>query len=97
MPKYCMVNRLKAEHIEDYCQIHKNCWPEMRQALIDAGARNCTIFVHGNLSIVFYECDNLEESLSKLGQTEINKKWQAVVDPWFEKEGICDGYRGKSF
>jgi L-rhamnose mutarotase len=84
MEKFCIINKLKTEHVEEYCELHRNCWPEMRQALIDAGAQNCIVFVNGTQSILIYECDDLDESFAKLGENEVNKKWQDLVSPWFD-------------
>lgn len=87
MPKFCMVNKLKPEYVAEYSDMHRNCWSEMRQALIDSGAKNCTVFVNGNTSILFYECDDLDESFEKLGQNEDNNRWQAAVAHCFDNDG----------
>ena len=81
--KYLMINELNPECVESYADAHRNCWPEMRQALIDAGAKDCVTFVYGTSSYLFYECDDLDESFSKLGRIEANQRWQEMCAPWF--------------
>ena len=82
--KYLMINKLKPECAILYAEAHRNCWSEMRQALVDAGAKNCVTFIRGNESYLFYECDDLDESFEKLGEIEANKKWQEMCAPWFD-------------
>ena len=82
--KYLLVNKLKPENVEQYSDAHRNCWPEMRQALTDSGAKNCTTFVMGNMAYLYYECDDLEKSFRMLGETETNKRWNDMCLPWFE-------------
>jgi L-rhamnose mutarotase len=54
MSRFCLVNEIQEEHIGDYIELHKNAWPEMRDALRKSGAENCVVYVYKNLSIQFY-------------------------------------------
>lgn len=95
MKRYCMVNELKPEHVKDYSDIHKNahltCWKTQLEALKAAGAENCIVYIYNNLSILLYECEDIEESFSRLGQIKDNNKWQATVAPWFAGTPKFDG------
>ena len=82
--KYLMINKLKPECVEAYADAHRNCWPEMRQALTDAGAKNCTVFVQGASSYVFFECDDLDGCYGKLDDIEANQRWGEMCAPWFD-------------
>ena len=95
MKWYCLVNELKEENVKDYENIHQTAhqthWHTQLEALKAAGAENCIVFIYKNLSILFYQCDDINESFTKLGQIEENNKWQAVVAPWFANTPKFDG------
>ncbi|MGI6113869.1 MAG: L-rhamnose mutarotase [Mahellales bacterium] len=94
MKKYCLVFELKEEHIKDYVELHKNCWPEHLKALKESGAKELLIYNYKNLSILFYECEDLDKHLQKLSEYQINSKWQATVGPWFADKPNLDGTGG---
>lgn len=95
MKWYCLVNELKEENVKDYSDIHENAhlthWKTQLDALRGAGAANCMVYIYKNLSILLYQCDDIDESFSRLGQNEDNLKWQAVVAPWFANTPKFDG------
>jgi len=79
-----MVNKIKEECIEQYAEAHRNFWPELREVFKASGAMNCTIYLYGNQSILYLECENIDDTFDLLGQSEINQKWQAMGKHWFE-------------
>lgn len=95
MKRYCLVNELKEEHVADYVGIHKKAhlthWKTQLDALAEAGAENCIVYMYKNFSILIYECEDIDESFSKLGEIEANNKWQAEVAPWFAGKPKFDG------
>ena len=95
MKVYCMVNELKYEHVKDYEGIHQTAhltkWKTQLKALKDAGAKNCNVFVYKNLSIVFYECEDLNESLAKLNEDKDNVDWQKEVGKYFDSNPKFNG------
>ncbi len=88
MRKYCIVIEIKEEFLEAYIDIHKNAWPELLKTIKDAGAKEEVIYNYKNLSIVFFECDDLDELYKKLGGSEVVKKWDDTVGPWFKSAFI---------
>ena len=95
MKRYCLVYELKDEHVKDYVEIHENAhktaWRTQLDALKEAGAENCIVYNYKNLSIIFYECEDIDESFKKLGEIEANQAWQATVAPWFAETPRFDG------
>ena len=91
MKRYCFVIELKPEHVAEYCDIHRNAWPEVLKAIKDAGAKELLIWNFKNLSIVYYECEDLDAIYAKLGTLEVTKKWNATVTPWFADAPTLDG------
>ena len=94
MRRYCIVLELKEEHIDEYCDIHKNPWPEILDAIKDCGAKELLIWNYKDLSIVYYECEDIDKLYEKLNKLEVTKKWNATVGPWF-KTGIPYDENGK--
>ncbi len=88
MKRYCLVIELNEEHVEDYVDIHQNAWPEMLEAIKNAGAKEELLYIYKNLSIVFFECENLGDLFEKLGKEPIVDKWNATVTPWFKNEPV---------
>lgn len=86
--RYCFVIELKDEHIAEYVELHKNPWPMMLETLKKWGAKEELIYIYKNLSIVFFECDNIEELYRKLAEENVVKEWDKVTKAWFKSEFI---------
>ena len=89
--RYCLVIELKPEHVQEYCDIHRHPWAEILPAIQKAGARELLIWNYKNLSIVYYECDDLDTLYAKLGPLDAVKRWNAKVGPWFAASPKLDG------
>ncbi|MCL2111216.1 MAG: L-rhamnose mutarotase [Clostridiales bacterium] len=86
MKKYLIVAEVKPEHLEEYIDIHINVWPEMLEAVHDAGYTNEAIWIFKNYSIIYLECpdDKDHDDLNAaLRATDVCKKWDLTVGPWF--------------
>ncbi|MDR2749945.1 MAG: L-rhamnose mutarotase [Clostridiales bacterium] len=83
MKKYLCIIKVKPECREEYIKIHKNPWPEMLEALSEAGFQNETIWYFEDQSIIYYECEDLEESDIKVRATEVCKRWDLEMIPRF--------------
>ena len=91
MKRYCVVIEVKEEYIQDYIEIHKNAWPDLLTAIKDSGCENMLIFNYKNLSIVFYECEDINKFYEEFGKTEVAERWNAAVHIWFEESPALDG------
>ena len=91
MNKYCFVMKIKEEHINDYINIHKNAWPELLSAAKNAGAENLVIFIDRSNSIVFIECEDLNQFYEKYGKMDAVISWNEVTKPWIEQSPRIDG------
>ena len=54
------VLRVKPDRIDDYVEAHRAVWPDMLQALRDAGIRNYSIFRDGTQVFGYFEADDLD-------------------------------------
>ena len=91
MKKYLMVVEVKPEHLQEYIDIHLEAWPEMLEAIRDAGYTNEAIWIYKNQSIIYIECpddkDN-DELNAILRSTDVCKKWDITVGPWFATDFV---------
>ena len=92
MARYCFLLRVRPERMDEYRRRHAAVWPEMLQALAEAGWRNYSLFLSDDGLLVGYvEADDLQTSLDAMAGTEVNARWQAEMAPFFaELEGAPD-------
>ena len=91
MKRYCLVIELKPECVKDYVDIHKNVWPELLNAMKEAEAENLLIYIYKNLSIVFYECEDIDKFYEKYGSFEVTKKWNAIMATLLRAAPVLNG------
>ncbi len=85
MKRYCIVLELKEEAVEKYCDVHRNAWPELLDAIKENGAKELLLWNYKNFSIVYYECEDIDKLYEKLNKLEVTKKWNAVMEPLFKE------------
>ena len=88
MKKYLMVIKIKPECREDYIRIHKNPWPEMLEAIKEAGFYNEIIWYFEDQSIIYLECEDHDSADARLRATDICKKWDMEMLDRFASEPI---------
>ena len=67
---------IREEMMDEYIKRHKNVWPELLNLLKEAGVSNYSIFMDGIDIFGYWECDDLNRTLSIINNSEINKRWQ---------------------
>jgi len=84
MKRVCFLLRVKPERVKEYLQAH-DVWPEMLAAMRQAGIRNYSMFVRRNdgLLVGYFEADDPKKSLAEVGRTEVNRRWQEKMAPFF--------------
>lgn len=87
--RYCLIIEVKEPFIEEYIKIHKEPWREMLEAIRDSGIKDEIIYFHKNQSIIFMECEDFEASNLKLRATDVCKRWDEKLVPWFEDIGVA--------
>jgi L-rhamnose mutarotase len=89
--RYCFVIEIDENHMADYVSLHKNPWPETLKGLKEAGADELLIYRYKNLSILFYECEDINEVYRKWGATETCAKWNARLKNAYKVSPNIDG------
>jgi L-rhamnose mutarotase len=88
MERVAFILKVKQDRIEEYKEYHRNVWPEMLEALRNAGWHNYSIFMREDGLLFFYvETPNFQEALRKMAETEVNARWQTLMAPYFEGIG----------
>ena len=84
MKRVCFLIKIKKDRVNEYLNAHK-VWPEMQEAISDVGIKNYSMFIRKDgMAVGYFEAENPEESLRKLGQTDVNRRWQRYVSEYFE-------------
>ena len=84
MQRVCFVLRVRKDRIGDYLAAHQ-VWPEMLQAMHDAGIRNYSMFMaEDGMAVGYLEAENPEEALRQVGQTNVSRRWQDHMAQYFE-------------
>ena len=91
MKHYCFVMKIKPEFLTDYIEIHKNAWPELLKAAKESGAKNLLIYIYQNLSIVIFECEDLDNVYENYGKYDVVKEWNEKTESWIEESPKIDG------
>ena len=77
--RYMIVLEIKEEHLKEYCDIHRNPWPELLNAIKSNGAKELVLWNYKNLSIVYYETKDIDELYKKLNELEEIKRSLAEI------------------
>jgi L-rhamnose mutarotase len=73
MPRYCLLGHVDPNRLEEYREAHRAVWPELLEALRDAGWRNYSLFLRDDgLLIGYAEADDLAVAQEQVARTEVN-------------------------
>jgi len=81
MPGYAWVLEVRPGYEAEYKKRHDEIWPEMLDALKQAGIRNYNIFRHGLTLFGYFETDNLQATKASLRANEVDRRWGEWMAP----------------
>jgi L-rhamnose mutarotase len=85
MQRVCFQLQVKPDRMAEYRERHDAVWPEMLDALCASGWRNYSLFLSPTGVLIGYlETDDFGAALRAMEQTEINARWQAEMNEFFE-------------
>jgi L-rhamnose mutarotase len=91
MPRYCLLGNVDPSRVEEYREAHSAVWPELLEALRDAGWHNYSLFLRDDGLLVGYaEADDLAAAQERVARTEVNARWQTAMSKLFQSEGASD-------
>lgn len=84
MPRVCFELKVRPGRIDEYVERHANIWPEMLEALRNAGWANYSLFLTSDGTLIGYlEVDDFERALAAMSVTEVNTRWQTEMAEFF--------------
>lgn len=88
MQRVCFQLQVRRDRIEEYAERHRVVWPEMLEALVEAGWHNYSLFLRADgMLIGYFETPSLEQALARMEATDVNARWQAEMAEFFEALG----------
>jgi L-rhamnose mutarotase len=88
MVRVCFRSSVRPGLIPEYRERHAAVWPEMLQALKEAGWSNYSLFLGTDgLLIGYLECHDFDVVRARMALTEVNARWQAEMASLFEDTG----------
>jgi L-rhamnose mutarotase len=83
--RICFCLQVKRDRLDEYRARHRAVWPEMQEALRQAGWRNYTLFLRADgLLIGYLETPDFGRALRQMAATEVNRRWQEEMAEFFE-------------
>jgi len=79
------VLHVKPNKIDEYVEAHAHVWPEMLQALREAGIRNYSIFRSGTDIFGYFESDDLDRAAAYMEAQDVNARWQDTMAELLEQ------------
>ena len=84
MERVCFLGRVQPDRLAEYRERHAAVWPELRDALRQAGWANYSLFLTGDgLLIGYLETDDYAAALDRMAQAPVNGRWQAEMAEFF--------------
>lgn len=85
MERFCMMFEIAPGMEDEYKRRHDEIWPELVDAIRDAGISNFTLFRRGTQIVGYCECEpDTATAFGKLGPQEVNQRWSE----WFLGDGV---------
>ena len=73
--RVCFVLQVCPDRQDEYRQRHGEVWPEMQDALRNAGWRNYSLFLREDgLLVGHLECDDFDAAQQAMAATEVNER-----------------------
>ncbi len=84
MERVCFLGRVRPDRLAEYRERHAAVWPDMLDALRQAGWANYSLFLTGDgLLIGYLETDDYATALDRMAQAPVNGRWQAEMAGFF--------------
>jgi len=85
MERVCFLLRVRPDCLDEYKARHREVWPDMLEALRDAGWSNYSLFLRDDGLLVGYvETEDFVAAQRAMESTEVNARWQASMADFFE-------------
>jgi L-rhamnose mutarotase len=79
MQRIAFVMRVRPGQEAEYRRRHQAVWPEMLQALKDAGCSKYSIFMRGRELLAYMEVADFDGLRQALATSEASQRWEAHI------------------
>lgn len=83
MRRFGQMIRLRPEHEAEYKRIHVKIWPEIENAIREAGIRNYSIFLKDGIMFAYFEYigpdDEFDARMEKLANAPRMQEWWGIT------------------
>ena len=79
--QFAWVLEVRPGYEDEYKKRHEEIWPEMVDMLRNAGVRNYSIFRHGLTLFGYFETDDLEQTITAINASDVNRRWGEYMTP----------------
>ena len=84
MERVCFLLRVRPDRLDEYRERHRTVWPEMRDALREAGWGNYSLFLRDDGLLVGYvETEDFAAAQRAMAATDVNDRWQSEMAAFF--------------
>jgi L-rhamnose mutarotase len=84
MTRGCFVLQVRPDRLAEYRARHREVWPEMLDALSQAGWRNYSLFLRADgLLVGYFETDDPQRAFDQMQRLDVNRRWQQEMAPFF--------------
>ena len=84
MSRVCFVSQVRPDRLDEYRERHAAVWPDMLEALRDAGWADYRLFLSPTgLLVGVVETDDYAGAQAAMAVTEVNARWQAEMSEFF--------------
>ena len=84
MERVCFTLQVDPARLDEYRAKHESVWPEMLEAIRDAGRRNYSLFLRDDgVLIGYYETDDDDAAQAALAADPRTARWEAEASSFF--------------
>lgn len=85
MKRFILYSDLKPEKTEEYAELHRNAWPEIKKIISESNIHNYSISMLGTKLFTYYEYtgNDYEADTKKMEEYPIMQKWWSFTRPCF--------------
>lgn len=85
MERYCFTFEIKPGQEDEYKRRHDAIWPELLDAIREAGVRNYSLFRRGRQVVAYCECEpSAAASFGRLAESDVNRRWSEYFEDVIE-------------
>lgn len=85
MERICFTFEIRPGMEDEYKRRHDEIWPELVEAIKNAGLSNYSLFRRGTQIVAYAECEpDAATAFARIGETDANVRWSE----WFVPEVI---------